>query len=327
MFDFLTDNPLLREARGAYRKPRGMLVLLLLFFLVRSVSGLVSAVPSVIYLYYRMFRILGLEFFVSSTPEKMQEYMETMEKTVADIMAEEGYFLVSLLAQLAVIVVVILYCRFFERRSLASMGLSPSFRGLGCYGVGLVLGGLLAGLSFLLLYATGSVTVAGGSYSPAMLLLFFFGFMIQGAAEEVLLRGYFMVSMTHLSHPGVAVVASAIFFSLMHNANPGITFLGFVNIFLFGLFLGLLIFRTGNLFMACALHGMWNFAVGNLFGMSVSGLGHGSSLLVTTYDPDRVLTNGGAFGPEGGAVVTVVLLLALAVLLLIPGRGGKRERI
>ncbi|MBO7762546.1 MAG: CPBP family intramembrane metalloprotease, partial [Clostridia bacterium] len=301
----MTDNPMVIEARAATRKPRGFVIFLLLFFLVRTLCNAVASVPILMYTYYRLFRILGLEFFLGAAMENMEEQLERMTEATEAVMAEEGYFLVSLFSQLAVILLVVLYCRFVERRSLSSMGLALSGRGVLGYAKGILCGGLLASLSVLILYVTGAITLTAGKFTVGMLILYFFGFMIQGAAEEVLLRGYFMVSVTHLAHPGVAVVASAIFFSLMHNANPGITFLGFFNIFLFGLFLGLLTFRTGNLFMACALHGVWNFMTGNVYGLSVSGLGHGASILVGTAVPDRALTNGGAFGPEGGAVVTV----------------------
>ena len=310
MFDFLTDNPMVIEARAATRKPRGFVIFLLLFFLVRTLCNAVASVPILMYTYYRLFRILGLEFFLGAAMENMEEQLERMTEATEAVMAEEGYFLVSLFSQLAVILLVVLYCRFVERRSLSSMGLALSGRGVLGYTKGILCGGLLASLSVLILYVTGAITLTAGKFTVGMLILYFFGFMIQGAAEEVLLRGYFMVSVTHLAHPGVAVVASAIFFSLMHNANPGI-------------FLGLLTFRTGNLFMACALHGVWNFMTGNVYGLSVSGLGHGASILVGTAVPDRALTNGGAFGPEGGAVVTVVLLVALAVLLLASPKKAK----
>ena len=325
MFDFLTNNPMVIEARAATRKPRGILTMLLIFFLVRTVCDIVASIPLVLYSYYRLFCILGLEFFLGAAMENMEEQLEKMTEATAAVMQEEGYFLASLFSQLFVVILVTVFCRFVERRSLSSMGLALGGRGVLGYAKGILFGALLASSSVLLLFATGAITLTAGKFTVGMLVLYFFGFMIQGAAEEILLRGYFMVSMTHLTHPGVAVVASAIFFSLMHNANPDITFLGFFNIFLFGLLLGLLTFRTGNLFMACALHGVWNFMIGNVYGLSVSGLGHGASILAGAALPDRTLTNGGAFGPEGGAVVTVILLLAMAILLLVPAKRTSKQ--
>ena len=151
-----------------------------------------------------------------------------------------------------------------------------------------------------------------------MLILYLFGFLIQGAAEEILLRGYFMISLTATAKPLTAAVTSSLLFSLLHVGNAGTSFLSILNVFLFGLLLGFLVFRTGSLWLAAGLHGAWNFAEGCLFGLPVSGISPGHSILASVPDATRTLTNGGAFGPEGGAVTTLVLLLALGIFFLLP---------
>ena len=91
--------------------------------------------------------------------------------------------------------------------------------------------------------------------------------------------------------------------------------------FLFGVLASLYVLRRGNLWGACAIHSMWNFAQGNLFGAAVSGNRSGPSLLraEAIASGSASLWNGGAFGPEGGLAVTLVLLAGIAVLLfLIP---------
>ena len=126
-----------------------------------------------------------------------------------------------------------------------------------------------------------------------------------------------MISLTNVTRPGAAVIWSAFLFAVLHLGNEGVSLLAVLNIFLFGVLLGLIVFKTGSLFLACALHGAWNFAEGCLFGLPVSGIRPGHSLLSSVSLEERALTNGGAFGPEGGAAVTVVLFLAILVFFLL----------
>jgi hypothetical protein len=57
----------------------------------------------------------------------------------------------------------------------------------------------------------------------------------------------------------------------------------------------------------------------------VSGLVPNSKLLISFSDPAQSLTNGGAFGPEGGIAVTVVFLLFIVFLLVFPNGKKKNE--
>lgn len=320
MLEFLKDNPLVSEAAGARRRPRSVGMHFLIFFLVMTVADFISGFPVAIYTTVRMFLLLGVEFFLATDAMAAEEMMAKIDEVSAILVTEDGYVLVSLFSTALTLLVAVLYCRLIEGRSLASMGLSLG-KGAGrSYALGLFLGLTLAAASFLLLWLTGALGATAGRLSP-IALLYLFAFLIQGAAEEVLVRGYFMISLTGTARPGASVVLSSLLFSLLHLSNPGMSFLAALNILLFGILLGLLVFYTRNLFLAAALHGAWNFALAILFGLPVSGvIVPPGSLIVSDVVPDRMLTNGGAFGPEGGAVVTLVLLLALGIFLFLSGR-------
>ncbi len=322
MFDFLQNNPLVHEAREARLRPRSLAIAFLLFFAVMTVCEFASGIPSNFYLSFRILTLLGPEFLLNAelTAEEMSAAMLAASESV---MAEDGYLLTSLFSTVIVSLLVIVFCRFIERRSLFSMGLGGGKRALASYGLGLLIGLLMFSLAFLVMFATRSLTVTAGSFQPGILLLYLPAFLLQGAAEELLVRGYFMISLTNTTGTGRAVVFSSILFALLHIGNVGVSALAILNITLFGLLLGLIVFRSGNIFLACALHGIWIFAEGNLFGTRVSGLAPGHSLLTSLPDAARALTNGGDFGPEGGAAVTLVLILALAVFFLLT--TGKRE--
>ena len=71
----------------------------------------------------------------------------------------------------------------------------------------------------------------------------------------------------------------------------------------------------------CAAHSLWNFFQGNVFGISVSGMGVSVSPLQATLQNENAWLHGGAFGIEGGIVTTLILSLALlAALLYLPAK-------
>ena len=115
----------------------------------------------------------------------------------------------------------------------------------------------------------------------------------------------------------LAVLLNSILFSLLHVFNNGIQFLALLNIALFGILTSLYVLRRGNLWGACALHSLWNFVQGNVFGVSVSGTESGPSPLSATLRPGAELWNGGTFGLEGGLTVTLVLLAGILILLFL----------
>ena len=112
----------------------------------------------------------------------------------------------------------------------------------------------------------------------------------------------------------------------MHISNDGMATIAFLNMVVFGMFASLLVYRCdGSIWCVGALHGVWNFAQGNLFGISVSGNSLMSSIFSSTLTQGRELTNGGTFGLEGGIAVTLVLVLATAILWMLPQRNAPKK--
>ncbi len=243
------------------------------------------------------------------------------------ISSSETVLLVSLFSMALLTLTTILFCKLFQGRKSASLG----FRRSGAfaeYAAGLGIGILLFGLAYGICLATGSVSVTLGRFSVLPWLLFLLGFLIQGMSEEVLCRGYFLPSFARRHSLVWAIVANSLLFSLLHGLNNGVGILAFLNIFLFGVLTSLYMLRRGNIWGVCAIHSVWNFVQGNVFGVSVSGIQAGPSLLATSLSPEKKLLNGGAFGLEGGLAVTAVLLAAILILLLfVPNaKSGDKQR-
>ena len=239
------------------------------------------------------------------------------------------YLTVSLFATLATVAVVLLYCLLAEGRSLLSLGFTR--RGAAVeYAVGILGGLVLFGLPVLLCVVTGTLTLTLAEPAPSLLplLLCLGGFIIQGASEELLCRSYLMVSLSRGLPLWACAVINALLFSLLHLGNPGISVIPLVNIFLFGIFASLLTLRRGSVWMVCAIHSIWNFSQGNLFGIPVSGMaGLPSPLRAHVAEGNwQSLVNGGVFGLEGGLAVTVVLAVVCIVVLLLPTKQSELVR-
>jgi membrane protease YdiL (CAAX protease family) len=136
---------------------------------------------------------------------------------------------------------------------------------------------------------------------------------MQGSAEEVLFRGWLLPAIGGRDTPSTAIIFSAVIFSLAHALN-GLTLLGFVNLFLFGVLMALWTLAESGLWGVAAFHATWNWCFGNVLGLTVSGSAD-TGLLISMRLTGADLITGGAFGPEGGIGVTTVILIALGTIL------------
>ena len=100
---------------------------------------------------------------------------------------------------------------------------------------------------------------------------------------------------------------------MMHLLNAGATVLSFLNLTLSGIFFALYAIKDGNIYGVCGLHMGWNFAQGNIYGTYISGEPSTNAIFHCKEAGSRVLT-GGTFGPEGGLVTSVFLLLGILLV-------------
>ena len=135
------------------------------------------------------------------------------------------------------------------------------------------------------------------------------------AAEEAIFRGYPIQVLARVGGAPLAVLTTSAAFAAVHAGNPAIGPLALANIFLAGVLLGVVYLRTASLWAATALHLGWNWGMAGLFDLPVSGLGW---IDVPGFEPWVVgpaWWNGGAFGPEGGAIGTLVFVAATVLVL------------
>lgn len=229
----------------------------------------------------------------------------------------------SLLFTISVPIVLFLFAWLVQRRKLRTFGFTRE-NALKHYLIGLGAGAAAFAVSVLICALAGTVKIGpSANFNLLAFILIFIGFIIQGNSEEVLCRGYMLVSISRRYPVWLGVILNSGVFAALHLGNPGIGVLPMVNLFLFGFAMSILFLRTGNIWMVSAIHTSWNFVQGNIFGALVSGVNSGSSLLTTTFNETGSFINGGAFGPEGGIAVTVVYLALIAAIIFI--KPSKKE--
>jgi len=191
-------------------------------------------------------------------------------------------------------------------------------------------------ISTLLIFVAVVLIAIGGRYSfqfhatalawrkfAEVLLL-----LIVGAAyEELSFRGYAFQRLTQAVGPAASIAIFSIWFGGVHLWNPhsgGILSWSFLNTIGVGVLFAIAFLRTRMLWMPIGMHFGWNFALGTLFGLPVSGLDIFSVLVHGKAFGPKWLT-GGYYGLEASATGTFVILLGfIPVLLLTRARNVTR---
>jgi len=217
-----------------------------------------------------------------------------------------------------VTLLVLLWVRFVEKRPIATLGLMRAGALFG-YAQGFVLGLVFMAVVVGVMALGGGVNVQTDGAQPSgyaalgSILIMLAAYIVQAGTEEVHTRGWFMQVLGARYRPWIAVLVTSVIFSAMHWApNP----LAIVNLFLFGLFLALYSLRAGNIWGICGWHAAWNWTMGNVFGLAVSG-NEQTGVLFDLQTTGHPLLTGGDFGPEGSLVTTAVFLAGIAVVIMV----------
>jgi membrane protease YdiL (CAAX protease family) len=152
----------------------------------------------------------------------------------------------------------------------------------------------------------------------------FFGacgvYVLLAAGEEALFRGYPLQTMLRSLPFFIAVLPTSLLFAAGHFFNPNVPHnyllaIQFVNTALAGVWLAVGYWRTRSMWLPLGLHWAWNWTMGSLLGLPVSGI---TSLtrapLLRATDRGPVWLTGGAYGLEGGLACTVALVIAIIFL-------------
>ena len=183
---------------------------------------------------------------------------------------------------------------------------------------GILLGFALNAVCVLIAFWRKDIHLYFASVNPLHMIFAFAGVLIQSGAEEIQMR---LFAQQHLARgyqaAWISVLLPSVFFSLLHLSNPGIGFVPLLCIFLAGICFSLIVHLFDSIWMAIAVHTMWNYTQNFLFGLPNSGIVSGFSLFRLEASTARnTFSYNARFGIEGAWVAVGVLFLADAVLLI-----------
>ncbi|MFL6709113.1 MAG: CPBP family intramembrane glutamic endopeptidase [Massilia sp.] len=207
-----------------------------------------------------------------------------------------------------------LYVRLMEgRRSLPEFALpgAPAE-----FGVGLLLGAGAVALAMGLLAASGNYQVTGMNPWSAKIAGPLAEMLFVGVFEELLFRAVLFRITERALGSWPALVISSILFALAH-LGESISFLGLANTAVAGLALSAAWMATRRLWLCVAIHAAWNYTLGSIFSIAVSGHPAKGLVIGAMSGPDWV--TGGVYGLEG-SVTTLLVMGLLAVILLLRAR-------
>lgn len=234
--------------------------------------------------------LIGLARNFGEAGQNLASYLQTLHQSLTD-KTSDFRLILGLLAFGFILNTVFRWTRKVEKRPIRTLGfyrenfLSNLLKG---FSLGLALFLLtLLGLVLLGQYRLESIHL--NPYSLAFVVFTIPFWILQGTAEEVVARAWLLPQLASPLYP-------------------------LVNLFLFGVAMALYLLKTDTVWGVAGIHGAWNFAQGNLFGILVSGQPSGTSLMTFLPQGNQDWLSGGSFGIEGSIMTSLVLLLLIVYL-------------
>lgn len=208
------------------------------------------------------------------------------------------------------ILLVASFRKFIDRNSFSSLGLKFAASKKDAL-LGFLTGIILLLIATLIMAASKNLVWIAVDFNAIELLSGIVLMLLVAFYEELVFRGYILNNLLQSLNPQKSLLISALLFALAHFGNPGIGLIGFLNIFLAGVLLGINYVYTKNLWFAVMLHFSWNFFQGYVLGFQVSGILLKSVLSQQTSG--AAFITGGPFGLEASVISTLLYLLAIGV--------------
>ncbi|MFK4423758.1 CPBP family intramembrane glutamic endopeptidase [Bacillus sp. RC51] len=211
---------------------------------------------------------------------------------------------------------IFLWIRFVEKRSFSSI-VFWKVQWMRKYLRGALIGFIFISIPVIVLVLTGIVKLQMQQITATAIFGIvgsLIAFLIQGATEEIIVRGWLFPVISVRSRIWVGIIVTSFLFGFLHLLNPGITILSISNIILVGVFAAFYVLKDSSLWGICAWHSIWNWAQYNVYGFAVSGMTIYSTPLFKPVTNGSEVLQGGSFGIEGSIITTIMLSIASIVL-------------
>ncbi len=199
-----------------------------------------------------------------------------------------------------------LMARFVDHRPLSAFGVgfNPRWRRHFLVGLGMAAVMLLTLAVASAILGRLSVEWAASMATPARLAITVGLLWIAAANEEMVFRGYPFQALIQGMGAWPAVLLMSAIFGALHMSNPNASAIGTANTLLAGVLLSIAYLRTRSLWLPYGIHVAWNVGIGFILGFPLSGLDIPSLWKTNAMGNDLIL--GGAYGPEGGLLATLI---------------------
>jgi membrane protease YdiL (CAAX protease family) len=211
-----------------------------------------------------------------------------------------------------------LWVRFIEKRKILTLGFRHNRR-LYKFLIGFFIGITTITIITIVLSLVGaiqieirkSINISINTYFGMVAIVI--GWLIQSVSEEIGIRGWLIPLLGAKYSASIAILVTSVVFGILHLFTPTATVLSFVNLLLSGVFFALYVISEDCLWGVWGCHFGWNLALGNIYGFSVSGIPYSECTVFKIKVVGRNILTGGSFGPEGGILATLVLIIGIII--------------
>ena len=230
---------------------------------------------------------------------------------ISELLLYYGFFVFAL--------VTIVYCRFVEKKNIKSIGFLGN-------PIEYLAGALVAAILLLVIIGIGcfcgSVSFCGFNKNVNIksILSWVLAFAIQGAAEEIMCRGFLLNSLKNKISIPLAILVSSTAFVFPHlsslmEADFVYAVVGIINLYLVSGIFSVIVLWRSNIWIACGLHSAWNFILYVIMGLNLSGSESVSKGVILFSVKDAGILNGAEYGIEASVITTIVLGMLLFVMV------------
>jgi membrane protease YdiL (CAAX protease family) len=198
-----------------------------------------------------------------------------------------------------------IYVRWLEKRPVVELS---GGKALLEFTTGLLTGTLMVLAVIGMAYASGAYAMTGMNDWSMAIVLPLAQMTFVGVFEEILCRGIVFRIAEQSLGSWAALAISALLFGLAHVPGSGAGFLAISVMAVAGVFFSAAYMLTRRLWLCIGIHIAWNYVLGTIFSIPVSGHESNGLLLGTLSGPDWI--TGGLYGLEA----TIYTLFVLATL-------------
>ncbi|MBE3568288.1 MAG: CPBP family intramembrane metalloprotease [Thermogemmatispora sp.] len=274
----------------------------------------------------------ALQFLFAVPPLVNWVPISALTKSADPRLSALGQLLALVITYATRILLLLAWIKWLEKRPFWTVGLERK-GALIKYLRGFVLGMAMYGLAVGILALTGSVSITPGLPQQAGvgallgIVIVLPGWLVQGASEELVTRGWLLPAMGARYRPWIGVLIATVMFAFFHGPvllAGGLNVLPLMSLVAVCLFLAAYVLYEQSLWGVLGWHAAWNWTEGNVLASFVSGHSIAGGTLFKLVSVGPVWMTGGIIGPEAGIPVIAVVAVGLLAIILLALRRSRR---